>query len=118
MGAAAIGNWRTTSTPIAAAHAEPSSLDWIDAEVANVLTPQDPSSQVAEPLAEVKASPLRSWGESRVTLSFGVSLATALTLNVVFSDPIAGFDYLATRFDREARKPSRGRRPPDQSLGR
>ena len=39
------------------------------------------------------------WGGSRVRLSFGLSMATVLTLNVILSDPVAGFDYLASRLD-------------------
>jgi hypothetical protein len=45
-------------------------------------------------------------------------MATALTLNVVLSDPVAGFDYLATHLDPDVRKSSRGRRPSAESRGR
>jgi hypothetical protein len=128
LGAAAIGNWRRTSTAVAAAPAEPPSLDQIDAQAVDLLAVQDHLSQTAEPPAGSEADPEadpgagasrpRSWGESRVTLSFGLSMATALTLNVVLSDPVAGFDYLATRLDPNVRKSSRGRRPSGEAGGR
>jgi hypothetical protein len=79
LGAAAIGNWRRSPRRVVAA---------ADTSAA-VNTANDP------------ARPATSQ-ESRAPLSFGLSLATLVTLNLVLSDPVAGFDYLATRLDPEA----------------
>jgi hypothetical protein len=80
---------------------------------------------VAQPLAgagvdavgvegtEPSAIPTQAiWRESQITFSFGLSIATFLTLNMILSDPVAGFDYLASRLDADARQPNRGQRRP------
>jgi hypothetical protein len=94
LGAAAIGDWRRTPDMVANA------LETWDLEESGTL----PSEQF-QPQAEVKLAveawqPPR-WEESGLTLSFGLSVATVLTLNVLLSDPVAGFDYLASRLDSD-----------------
>jgi hypothetical protein len=125
LGAPAIGNWRRTSTAVAAVPAEPASPDRDDPSAGDRLAARDLAAQAAGPdrpgdgetAADADATRPGSWARSRVTLSFGLSMATALTLNVVLSDPVAGFDYLATRLDRDARKLGRTRRPPSHPRG-
>jgi hypothetical protein len=53
----------------------------------------------------------RRWEDTRVTLSFGLSMATFVTFNVILSDPVAGYDYLASRLDRDGRDRYPKRRP-------
>ena len=107
LGAAAIGNWRRTPrggvTGVVASAAKPAVSDQVDTLSPDRLALEDVPSAAAEPPASCAAdsAPSRQvgWGESRVRLSFGLSMATVLTLNVILSDPVAGFDYLASRFD-------------------
>ena len=87
-----------------ASTAKPAAGDQVDALSPDRLALEDLPSAAAEPPAFLllpiprPAQPER-WGESRVRLSFGLSMATVLTLNVILSDPVAGFDYLASRLD-------------------
>jgi len=107
LGAAAIGNWRRLPrggvAAVVVSAAKPAVSDQVDTLSPDRLALEDPPSAPAEPLAAVAAdsAPLQPerWGESRVRLSFGLSMATVLTLNVILSDPVAGFDYLASRLD-------------------
>jgi hypothetical protein len=98
--ATALGDWRRTPRPVLVASGE---------EPAPATTPSPPvaaaanvSTNVEEDTVAAATAPRVSlWGQSRVTLSFGLSIATFLTLNVILSDPVAGFDYLATCLDSE-----------------
>jgi hypothetical protein len=94
LGAAAIGDWRRTPA-VAAVAPETSDQD------GSVILPSERLQAQAEVTLEVEAPRLPRWEESGITLSFGLSVATVLTLNVVLSDPVAGFDYLASRLDSE-----------------
>jgi hypothetical protein len=78
LGASAIGNWRGAPR--------------------RAVVPAD--ATVAAERATAAPGP-ENWGLSRGTLSFSLTTATLLTLNVVLSDPVAGFDYLATCLDSE-----------------
>jgi hypothetical protein len=104
LGAAAIGHRRRTLPAVAAASAEPTAHVAIDPPAMDPLAAQDPGPPTAEPVptAVASASGPRTWGEAPITLSFGLSMATVLTLNVVLSDPVAGFDYLASRLDNSS----------------
>jgi hypothetical protein len=58
-----------------------------------------------------------SWARFPVSLFSGLGIATVLTLNALLSQPIAGFDYLTSRFDALARGKfaGRGKRRPSGS---
>jgi hypothetical protein len=43
---------------------------------------------------------IHPWGGVRMSLFSGLGLATVWTLNTVLSQPMAGFDYLASKLDR------------------
>jgi hypothetical protein len=78
LGPTAIGNWRRLPRRVLVA---------ADAPVA-----AEAATHAPEP---------ETWGLSRGTWSFGLTTAAFLTLNVIFSDPVAGFDYLATCLDSD-----------------
>jgi hypothetical protein len=82
LGTNALGNWRGSPRRVAVA---------ADAIAA---VNQATTMPAAAPAPE-------TWGLSRGTLSFSLTAASLLTLNVVLSDPVAGFDYLATCLDSE-----------------
>ena len=64
------------------------------------------------PLAETRDTTLieaigsRELTEYPVTVYSGLGLATVLTLNALFSQPMAGYDYLPSRLDADARSQS------------
>jgi hypothetical protein len=78
LGPTAIGNWRRAPRRVLVA---------ADAPVA-----ADAATHAPEP---------ETWELSRGTWSFGLTTAAFLTLNVILSDPVAGFDYLATCLDSD-----------------
>jgi hypothetical protein len=78
LGPTAIGNWRGAPRRVLVA---------ADAPVA-----ADAATHAPEP---------ETWELSRGTWSFGLTTAAFLTLNVILSDPVAGFDYLATCLDSD-----------------
>jgi hypothetical protein len=67
--------------------------------------------------ASVHPFRVRSWGRFPASLFSGLGIATVLTLNALLSQPIAGFDYLTTRFDASGtgRFARRGKRGSEQS---
>jgi hypothetical protein len=115
LGATAIGNWRRTARRAAATSAVELALAAMaDEEIEALAAGQQavagataPALAVAAPDALIATDAattmprLSLWGQTRVTLSFGLSMATFLTLNALLSDPVAGFDYLATCLDSE-----------------
>jgi hypothetical protein len=64
----------------------------------------------------------RPWGGLPLSVFSGLGVATVFTLNAVFSQPLAGFDYLTSRLDAGGGpRPSpkgRPRRPPARPGGR
>jgi hypothetical protein len=86
LGATAVGNWRRLPR------------HGMVVAAANVAAGATTDARAPAP-APVPAS--GTSGLSRGTLSFGLATATLLTLNVILCDPVAGFDYLATRLDSE-----------------
>jgi hypothetical protein len=119
LGTSAVGNWRRLPRRVVVASeaqaegeagtgesgddlAADRSLSLNAVAVAAPLPPVGGGADVDRAIEDVATRPLL-WNESRVTLSFGLSLATFLTLNVILSDPVAGFDYLATRLDSETK---------------
>jgi hypothetical protein len=106
LGATALGNWRRASAAPSVTTNE-SALDET-AEGLRVEAPVSPTPalplQTDTAPAAAEAPRPRTRGILRASLSSGLGLATVLTLNVVLSDPIAGFDYLAARFDLSGRK--------------
>jgi hypothetical protein len=84
LGATAIGNWRRLP--------------------GRALVAAEPEITAGAPTAAAASAPAptpETWGLSRGPSSFGLTTATFLTLNAILSDPVAGFDYLATCLDSE-----------------
>jgi hypothetical protein len=112
MGAGAIGSRRRAQVPIAAVSAVSASRNGGGIPEIDLLAAQGRSSPVsrAEQLEVDAASHPRTSGETRLPLSFSLSVAVVLTLNVVLCDPVAGFDFLASRLDLDLRELTRSRR--------
>jgi hypothetical protein len=88
-----------------------------------LLTSLGNSSAEGALTAPFRSLPVRPRGPFPVSVASALGLATVFTLNAVFSQPIAGFDYLTTRLDagggRPAKRRERLRRPtaaPQNSL--
>jgi hypothetical protein len=78
LGTGAIGNWRGSPRRAVVA--------------ADEIAAVDRASDAPAP---------DRWEISRGSLSFSLTTASLLTLNVVLSDPVAGFDYLANCLDSD-----------------
>jgi hypothetical protein len=118
LGPAAIGNWRRESAvppEILANAAAPEGEAILAAEM---LEGQGNSEGASEPPGDAVAASLRSWEGFQVSLSSGLGMAAALTLNTLFSDPVAGFDYLAARLDSFARDSRSSRTDPRRGQSR
>lgn len=102
--ASAIGNWRRVPTVVSGDSAGPAGSDEADPLTADLLSGLGLSSQADVPPANAVAPHAPTWGGFQVSLPSSLNSATALTLNVVLSGPLAGFDYLAIRFDSDNRE--------------
>jgi len=76
----------------------------------------------ADALVEDRSIRVRLWDGLPNSLVSGLGLAIAFTLNAALSQPFAGFDYLASRFDSKRCQPRRPgsadkRKPAGQSVG-
>jgi len=77
----------------------------------------DLASRLTESLAEEAVSSrgqsfrIRAWGGFPVSVFSGLGAATVLTLNAVFSQPLAGYDYLAARLYRSGIRATTRRGP-------
>jgi hypothetical protein len=64
----------------------------------HLTTPDTPVTE-ADLTAQSPTLRVGRWGKSPVSVFSGLGLATVFTLNALLSQPIAGFDYLASRMD-------------------
>jgi hypothetical protein len=116
MGADAIGSWRGNANARMASRVGKRAQQPDESPAADPPGSQEPPFPVDEmlPLADLSAGtvadaqPRRSrdwlWG----TISSGLGTVTLLTLNALFSNPIAGYDVLPSRLDASGAK-GRGR---------
>jgi len=106
MGATPVGylRWRGTDAGVAAEL----TTSPAEASAANVETRGDTgldeSSAVlladGEVIAREEVARLQRWSNFRASVFSGLGVATVWTLNAVFSQPIAGYDYLTARLYR------------------
>jgi hypothetical protein len=109
LGADAIGSWRGSSNVRVASWAEEGTEQPDDSPAADPAESQEPvivANAVLPPAdrlggteadAETGARRSRDWLWG--TLSSGLGTVTLLTLNALFSNPIAGYDVLPSRLD-------------------
>jgi hypothetical protein len=112
VGAVAIGHRRratatdvgdfATSQAIGEPSTEPN--QGIDARILVARSDNQPAE--ANERAFFQAMSTRDLAEYPVSVYSGLGLAMAFTLNAVFSQPIAGFDYLPSRHDADDRSQS------------
>lgn len=102
--AAAIGNWRRVPTVVSGNSAGPATSDGADPLTTDMLAGLGLPSRADVPPVNAVAPHASTWGGFQVSLPSSLNSATALTLNVVLSGPLAGFDYLAIRFDSDNRE--------------
>ena len=109
LGADAIGSWRGNSNARVASWAEEGTQQPADSPAADPAESQElllaangifpPADRLAGTEADAETGARRSrdwlWG----TLSSGLGTVTLLTLNALFSNPIAGYDVLPSRLD-------------------
>jgi hypothetical protein len=115
VGATAIGHWQARSpvdpaaTPVAAEEELESPVS--EPTSPPVAVPNDVASTITtEPAPDTGPPGVRTRRVLGISVSSGLGLAAVLTLNAVLSDPIAGYDYLASRLDRPASDRDRGPR--------
>jgi hypothetical protein len=105
LGATPLGHGRTRSpisvdTPILTRPVEDGSREiTAPTDRAESLASLSPISNEGEPGSPGHLLRIRNWGRLPVSLFSGLGIATVLTLNALLSQPMAGFDYLSTRFD-------------------
>jgi hypothetical protein len=128
LGAEAVGNWRRIPT-VPLGDAEPFTTERADLVAEdlpagqNLLLAVGEISELADQQVDAFALPTRTSGWVWGTLSSGMSVVTLLTLNAVFSNPIAGYDVVPSRLDLEtgrSRNPGadRGGRKSNDTCGR
>ncbi len=111
LGAAAIGHRPRIYTPpetkFGASGATSEPAPFITGEV---MVPDAAIAPLEEQtLATERSDSARPWLAMPKSLFSGLGLAIALTLNAALSQPFAGFDYLASRFDSTRGKANRDR---------
>jgi hypothetical protein len=103
LGADAVGNWRRMPTPPSTA-TESLAIERDDLVTDDLPADQGPlalesSVECTDQAVEAGALPARAarwvWGG----FSSGLTVVTLLTLNAVFSNPIAGYDVVPSRLD-------------------
>jgi hypothetical protein len=111
LGAGPVGGWRKTPNASSDASSTPLVIDQLDLPPADLPASSEFYSAIAEraeqadqPLADASTESLRPQGWLWGTLSSGLSVVTLLTLNAVFSNPIAGFDLLTTHHDSDSKR--------------
>jgi hypothetical protein len=110
IGAPAVGNWRETARVL-----PPTAEEMTGPACSTSGTPNIESYASTQIGADVVAATATGpegqtgWRRFQISLSWGMGLATVLTLNTVFCDPLGGFDYLASRHDSD---PAKARRRP------
>jgi len=118
LGAVAIGHRRRAPAVEVGDFATPRTIDAADGLLAAqsgtnqfLAHLEVPVSETGE-IAPILALNIRDTAEFRISVYSGLGLATVFTLNAVFSQPIAGFDYLPAHLDTD------GRSRPDEKVGR
>jgi hypothetical protein len=112
LGPAAIGNWRVESPVPPEILTDAAAPEGGAILAAETLEGQAAPENAGEPPDDAVAASLRSWEGFQVSLSSGLGMAAVLTLNTLFSDPVAGFDYLAVRLDSFSRESRSSRTEP------
>jgi hypothetical protein len=112
LGAVAIGHRRRSPVADTGDFASNQAIEESNPlTVAEIAAPV-PVDRVDNPVVETRDSTIfetlsaRELTEYPVSVYSGLGLATVFTLNAVFSQPIAGFDYLPSRHDTDARSQS------------
>jgi hypothetical protein len=106
LGVSAVGSWRRREAePDDGSDSTPTIGDWNSTETRNLESPGLDLSSVSlaseqDALTQESESGVRAWRGLPVSISSSLGLATVLTLNALLSQPIAGFDYLASRLYR------------------
>jgi hypothetical protein len=113
LGAVAVGHRRRIPGDTRMIPTLPRAGDRSDPQMVQDLGPI-PGASLTEsmPAAEEEGSlaGAGAWGRFPFSVFSGLGLATVVTLNAVLSQPLAGFDYLTSRFDVGRPKSGRSRR--------
>jgi hypothetical protein len=103
LGAGAIGRRpRALVANPGSPAAPPELLTMTGLAAGNLASGQDVAEAEAGPLSDASAY---TWRGSPIPGYSGLGLVSVVTLNAVLSEPIAGFDYLASRLDAGGIRP-------------
>jgi hypothetical protein len=124
LGAVAMGHRRRNpaidvgdfTTPPVIGESDPETGDGLAAQ--DILANSDIPENEGGDSIQSRTRSVRHWGGVPISVFSGLGVATVFTLNAVFSQPIAGFDYLTSRLDRNSGPRSgrkdRHRKPADR----
>src|SRR5262249_46733910 len=112
LGAVAIGHRRRSPAAEMGDVAVSRGIGESDPQRVAPIPASAPVESVENPAFETRDSTIfealsaRDLTEYPVSVYSGLGLATVFTLNALFSQPMAGFDYLPSRLDTDARSQS------------
>jgi hypothetical protein len=120
LAAVAIGHRRRdAASDVGDFATNPAATDWSAEQAAGLLAQESgATAEISELRAvnsgETQIRATRQWWRHPISVFSGLGLATVFTLNALFSQPIAGFDFLAGRLEAagRSRNPMRSRTKP------